>query len=280
MSTRRHPDGAFDHGAQSFTARDSEFLAQVKTWETAQRVAPWPGRLATFDGAWRSAPTQETRWVATPSMNALPKHLLQGLNLKTQVRVTSIQRTGERWQANTENAEVGQYDKVILTSPAPQARDILGPEHPFDAALSRVQYAPCWAAMAHGAAGLDVDGVRITHGPLAWVGRQDSLPGRTPGERWILHASATWSIEHLEKDKAWVASALGEAFQALSGVPWPQLSVHRWRYSLVEHAMARPHLHDQGLYYAGDGCLGGRVETAWLSGVSAARALLGQVNRA
>ncbi|NCG21139.1 MAG: NAD(P)-binding protein [Rhodobacterales bacterium] len=35
MSSRRSPEGRYDHGAQSFTARDPCFLRQVRGWEAA-----------------------------------------------------------------------------------------------------------------------------------------------------------------------------------------------------------------------------------------------------
>lgn len=274
MSTRRHPDGAFDHGAQSFTARDPRFVRQVKLWQSAGAVAPWSGRLAHFDGSLTETADQETRWVATPAMNTLPKRLLQGLTLHTQARVTQIVPEGSALRVETEGGELGLYDRVILTAPAPQALQILGPEHPFAQRLSQVRYAPCWAGMLTGVAEMDWEGVRCSQGPLAWAGRQDTLPGREAGERWVLHGTPEWSAEHLEADKEWVAEQVAQAFADLGGGAGHTLVVHRWRYSLVSTPMGQDHLQHQGLLYAGDGCLGGRIEAAWLSGVAAAGALL------
>ncbi len=57
----------------------------------------------------------------------------------------------------------------------------------------------------------------------------------------------------------------------LAGAPLPapvHLAAHRWRFSLLEQALGEPFLWDPALRlgYASDGCLGGRVEAAWLSG--------------
>ena len=45
MSTRRTDFGAFDHGAQYFTARDPRFRAQVEKWVASGAAAPWPGKV-------------------------------------------------------------------------------------------------------------------------------------------------------------------------------------------------------------------------------------------
>lgn len=274
MSTRRSPTGRFDHGAQSFTARDPRFVRQLRLWEAAGAVAPWTGALGHFDGALKAHPEAEARWVATPSMNALPKCLLQGLTLHTQARIRAVVREGAQWRVESGDGELGLYDRVLLTVPAPQALEILGADHPFAPDLQTVRYAPCWAGMLTGEAGLNWAGILCSQGPLAWAGRQDGLPGRSPGERWVLHATPTWSSEHLEADKEWVAQALAQAFADLGGGNGHTLVVHRWRYSLVTQPMGQDHLHHQGLLYAGDGCLGGRIEAAWRSGVAAAGALL------
>lgn len=276
MSTRRNPQGAFDHGAQSFTARDPRFVRQVKLWEAAGAVAPWPGKLGQFDGVLSAGSNTEPRFVAAPAMNALPKRLLQDLTLHTQTHVQRIAREGQQWRVETETGELGLYDRVILTIPAPQALALLGTDHAFSTALQNVHYAPCWAAMLHGRAGLPWDGIRCSSGPLAWAGRQDTLPDRGGQERWVLHASPEWSQANLEADKNWVAEQLAQAFAELGGGGDHSLDVHRWRYSLVTQAMGKDHLQHQGLLYAGDGCLGGRIEAAWLSGVAAAGAVLAQ----
>jgi predicted NAD/FAD-dependent oxidoreductase len=210
-------------------------------------------------------------------MNALPKRLLQNLTLHTQTRVTQILATETGYQVFTKDGELGQYDTVVLSVPAPQALAILGDAHPFSERLARVQYAPCWAGMAHVEAGLPFDGGRILAGPLAWIGRQDTLPGRTPGERWILHGTSEWSATHIEDDPAQVGQAFRQAFQVVTGRDCPELMLHRWRFSKVTQSIGEDHLQHGGLMYAGDGCLGGRIEDAWLSGVAAAGAVLRRV---
>jgi predicted NAD/FAD-dependent oxidoreductase len=210
-------------------------------------------------------------------MNALPKLLLEGLTLHKQARVSRIVREGEQWRVETESDTLGVFDRVLLTVPAPQALSILGPDHAFSPALAQVRYAPCWAAMLHGSTNLPWAGIRCSTGPLAWAGRQDTLPSRGGPERWVLHASPTWSQANLEAPREWVAEQLAQAFADLGGGTAHTMVVHRWRYSLVTQSIGRDHLQDKGLLYAGDGCLGGRIEAAWLSGMAAADSILAEL---
>ncbi|MGC4441441.1 hypothetical protein ABXW85_21530, partial [Streptococcus suis] len=54
MSTRRSSDGDMDwqcdHGAQYFTASNTEFRSQVFAWEQAGAAQVWQGRIGKHDG--------------------------------------------------------------------------------------------------------------------------------------------------------------------------------------------------------------------------------------
>ena len=72
MSTRRSDGTSFDHGAQYFTARSTEFQQQVHQWQLDGVVAVWDGRFAKagVDGLESCSP-RRTRWVGVPGMNVI-----------------------------------------------------------------------------------------------------------------------------------------------------------------------------------------------------------------
>ncbi|HEY8566945.1 MAG TPA: hypothetical protein VIL65_15715 [Beijerinckiaceae bacterium] len=95
----------------------------------------------------------------------------------------------------------------------------------------------------------------------------------------MAHASPSWSRRHLERDPAEVAGLLQAELARVVGEALPPIrsaAAHRWRYALVEEAIGEPCLWrpEMGLGFAGDGCLGGRVEAACLSGVALAEQVL------
>ncbi len=259
-----------DHGAQYITARDPGFASLLAGCEMAQ----WPdaGRI-----------------VAVPAMSALPRALAAGLDIRLGSHVSALRREGTGWMVDhlpadtvrpghplpeTTPSTEGPFDTVAVTLPAPQAADLLRPVAPgLAAALDGVEYAPCWTWIAVFETRLDLpDTLRPATGPIGWAARNSSKPGRDIAEAWVVQAGPAWSRAHLEDKPGDVAAALRLAL----GVPAPLAeATHRWRYSLVEHALGRPCLWDGavGLGLAGDYCLEGRVEAAFRSGQALARAM-------
>ena len=96
ITTRRRDSGRFDHGAQYFTARDERFLRHVRSWQAQGVVASWPDQnqgngdqIAVIEnGEIKSYSTSEQRFVGTPGMNAIGKHLADGLELGSQSLVS------------------------------------------------------------------------------------------------------------------------------------------------------------------------------------------------
>ncbi len=127
-----------------------------------------------------------------------------------------------------------------------------------------------WAVMLRYAApvALPWDGAFINTGPLRWITRDSSKPGRTGPETWLLHASAEWSEAHIEDSAESVTAALIAAFEALGGPAPLAATAHRWRYADTEPALTLGNWWDASLRLGmcGDWLNGGKVEGAWLSG--------------
>jgi len=241
-----------DHGAQYLRPRDAGFAALL----AAYGAAPWP---------------DEDRFVPVPAMSALPRSLAEGLEITPGHTVTALRRADDAWWVDA----AGPFEAVVLTAPAPQTATLLAPVAPELAAfLSRVVYAPCWTWLAAFDAKLPLpDALRPDAGPIGWAARNNSKPGRDAMEAWVVQASPDWSRAHLEDTPDAVAAALREAL----GAPAPRAqATHRWRYSLVETALDRDCIWDagRGIGLAGDFCIAGRAEAAFLSGRALAEAML------
>ena len=295
MSTRRREVLRFDHGAQYFTVRDRHLRRRVALWEQAGVVQPWDGAFGRIgpQGEFIRDHRDRTRYVGAPSMNALVRHLLTDLEsagrVRWETRIGGIAREQGGWRLSDEaGVSLGQrtFDRVVLAVPAPQAVVLLG-EHAFAAKLSEVEVAPCWAMMSEvsGVTELPWVGVRPERGPIAWIGRDHTKPGRRRGafETWVLHATPDWSRQHLEDTPQQVADALVAALKAMSGLGRVLVhhpTAHRWRYALVTKPLGEACLYDSscGLGVCGDGLVGGRVESALVSAAALAGRLLGALN--
>lgn len=293
MSTRRGEGWACDHGAQYFTARAPLFQAELARWQAAGVAARWQPRLVVFDAEGRrveggaggdAGGDEPARHVGTPRMTAPARQLAAGLDLRLQTTVTALQRYDHGWELAT--AERGvlpeAFDGVLLAVPAPQAVPLLQPVSAELAALAggaRMQ--ACWALMLRFVAplALDFDAAFVNHGPLRWIARDTSKPGREGSETWTLHASAEWSEAHVEDSPESVAAALIAAFCELGGAAPLVWSAQRWRYAITDSALADGCAWDagDGLGLCGDWVNGGRVEGAWLSGHALAQRVLASV---
>jgi renalase len=162
--------------------------------------------------------------------------------------------------------------------PAPQAQDWFAGSA-VAAPLARIRYAPCWTLMwVPKAQALPPDEVFGAAGDgLGWMAREDRKPGRAGAPRLVVQADADWSAAHLDEDPAAVTTELQRMAALRLGIApsGTHAVAHRWRYALVTQAAQQPLLATgDGRYFAGDGCLGGRVEAALLSGRAAAECVL------
>lgn len=284
MATRQTASGTrLDHGAQYFTVCDDSFARCVRSWIDAGIVAPWIARIVELrHGIVGTERSDRPRYVGVPGMHMLARYLAADLQVHLNTPVAPIRRCNDSWQlVSAEGHELGDFEVVIASCPAPQAARLLPPREPIAAAARGVEMSSCWAGMVelHKPLGLDFDAAFVHGNPLGWISRNDSKPRRRRGEAWILHATAEWSEEHLEDEPGDVLTALLDAFAEATGAQLGQpisLAAHRWRYARPVRALDDGCLWDPctGLGACGDWCAAPRVEGAFLSGAAMAGSVL------
>jgi len=276
MSTR-HGDGwQCDHGAQYFTARDPDFRAEVARWVEAGVAGLWKPRLKVFDGT--SAQDRDStleRFVGVSGMTAPACWLADSLAFSPQTTIRQLQRNHEGWQlCSLEHGVLPEYfDAIVLALPAPQAATLLQQTSPALGQLAALAGSAVmrgsWALMLRFAKSLELpfDAAFVNQGPLRWIARDSSKPGRCGAETWLLHASAKWSEAHLTEDAEYVASALLHAFEQLGGASPQAWTTHRWLYadSETELDIACAWQAEENIGLCGDWLNGGKVEGAWQS---------------
>jgi renalase len=282
MATRRGDGWQCDHGAQYFTARDPGFRNEVDRWVRVGAAALWQPRLKSYDGRqWHLPQSALERFVGTPRMTAPARLLAADLPLSLQVTITGLARSPEGWMLTTKDTSpvAQRFDAVVVATPSGQAIPLLQGVAPRLASVAAAaEMRGRWALMLQFDAplALDFDAAFVNHGPLAWVARNSSKPGRSGAETWLLHATPEWSRDHLEDAPDAVTAALLHAFAALGG-PTPQgHTAHRWRYADAASALTIGCAWDSGarIGLCGDWLNGGKVEGAWLSGRAMARRML------
>lgn len=299
MATRRaawqDPAGAahqaaFDHGAPAFTARSAAFSRFVDEAVEDGVLARWSPVMApqghgNLDGL--------AHWVAVPGMPALCRRLLDGTPVRLERAVDALRREGTRWRVEAAGEVLGEgFDAVVLALPPAQAAPLLQPHVPAWAHRAQRQpMLPCWTLMAvlrpHPGGAPGWDAAWPQHGPLSWIARNGSKPGRDDGafECWVAQATAEWSRTHLEQPAAEVQSLLLQALSQALMRPLGErdvahATVHRWRYAHAPRGEAVAPQRcwwdaDAGLAVCGDWLGGAGVEGAWTSGRALAQAIAG-----
>ena len=305
LATRRTADLAVDLGAQYFTAKDERFVQFVASWRKDGVVAPWEGRIRAVDG--RGGMMVETaaadRFVGTPSMNAIARHLAADIEIRTGHRVDRVDREDSVFRIRgtvaapgttlgaldaSADQDLGAFDVIVLCMPPAQASTLLDVPSPSLAEkLRMVPFDPCIAlgfvtdddadrAVAFDGlfVGRDGDPGRV----IAWVAREASKPGRT-GDAWLVHAAPEWSNAHLRDEPSAIEHALLDDLARVLGsgaIRAKASTLQRWKFARSPAPLDRPLFDDEArIGVGGDWTAGGRVEGAFLSGIALAGRVLG-----
>ncbi len=266
MATRRIGQAVFDHGAQFFTVRDPRFQREVDRW--------------LIEGIARTWFKQEghTRYVGVGGMNSIPAELARGLDVHCSIHVESIDKG---WQATARSGEVFEADALILTPPVEQSLALLPAQIPvaLRAELLTIQYLPCFAVMAATTQSSRIPApgyFRPESGEVAWLADNEQK-GISTVPSITIHATPEFTAAYWDAPRDDVGNRL-----ISSAAPWicgeiVERQVHRWKYSNVTGVHPERYLcvqDPQPVLFAGDAFGGPRVEGAYLSGLSAAEALL------
>jgi hypothetical protein len=287
LATRRVADGLADHGAQFFTVRDAEFKAMVDGWLKDDLAYVWS--YGWSDGSTADTPRDgHPRYAIRDGLNNLAKHLAQGVDCRVNHQVAIIERREDVWVATlADEATVYTARMLLLTPPVPQSLKLLESGGvPLDASdadgLAQVAYAPCVCGMFHveGDVHLPEPGaLQRPNAEIAWIA-DNQRKGISPEVRIItLHGGPAFSRAHYDDtDAALISRFTAELASFMDpGAHIREAHIKRWRYSQPTVLYPARCLAATGLplVFAGDAFGEPRVEGAVLSGLAAARAIIG-----
>tara|TARA_R110000787_G_scaffold9090_3_gene31964 strand:- start:11381 stop:12283 length:903 start_codon:yes stop_codon:yes gene_type:complete len=222
LATRRTALGPIDHGAPGV-----------------------PQELAALLGGhvWADGP-QAARCSGLPGASALVRPLAEGLDIRKETEIASLERVAGGWQlGDSDGTDPGMFDGVILAVPAPQALALLGTVPEMTAGLSGVTMAPVWTLLLgfEAPTGMAQKAMDLPF-PAGLALPMLAKPGQSGAERWTVHATPEWSATWLELDKAEAAGRLMEMFRAATGVSQQPayMQSHRWRYARTASPLGAP----------------------------------------
>jgi predicted NAD/FAD-dependent oxidoreductase len=293
-ATRRVEKTVVDHGLTFYHGSDVRLRASLESAAEDSLVPGWPREIygsgtpcqpgALRKGDWRLA--------FANGVNAFPKRLASGLDLRLNARVIALDHAGKWWRVVDEHGEEIRVRDLVLTLPSPQALDLLAPRKDEPRELrslrslaSEIGFVPSLTVLALYPAGTPVPEWEMWYPEdstiLQLISHDSSKRKRPDRTTLVLQALPGWSREQWERPEAeWLAAMLEDA-GGIAGV-WaasPEtVQTHRWRYARIGGGgdLTGPMLVElpEGarLGLAGDGFFpGGGVQAAWRSGLDLAR---------
>ncbi|MGD1859812.1 MAG: NAD(P)/FAD-dependent oxidoreductase [Leptolyngbyaceae cyanobacterium] len=264
LATRRFDGTPIDHGARYFAAHHERLQTLTQHWLDRQILSPWQPHTYELSATGELYPRSldQPLLVAPAGMNAIGKHLAEGLTVHRQQRLISLKLTDQQtWLLTAESATdqatiLHQAKAVVLALPAPQIIPILAPlqsdpnVQKILAALETVTYAPMITVMAQYETAIAQPRAPLPTSPttawmiqghpdtpLFWAGL-DSSKRAVAEVNVVLHSSAAFARQWLETNNL---QSAGEALLASASQligDWlarpTRWQVHRWRYALVE----------------------------------------------
>jgi len=236
LSSARMGELSVDLGAPGLSQAQQEALAAMLPDSALPELSPWQPVTTDFD--LQTLPAQKMFWVPCPRSSGLTRGLLRNIEFKSRVRVAAVNTdlgTG-LWLEDEAGTQLGRFDRVVVSTPAPQAVPLLQQAPRLQQAARRAEMMPCWVLLlqlSHRPARLaEVDWLEGEHPVFRRVWRDSGKPART-GETWFIEARSDWSRQHIGTDAANVQSRLLESFSALCQqvIEPEQARIHRWLYA-------------------------------------------------
>jgi predicted NAD/FAD-dependent oxidoreductase len=268
LSSRSFEGGWIDHGAPYLSSERPDFLAFLKDHLPASSLQPWQPQVA---GSLHR--DEQPHWIGVPRSSALTRGLLGDIPFQASTRIARLAASADGWQLfNDGESLLGCWPQVVIAVPAPQTLALLRGQPALADEISTVKMEPCWVTAIRTKTKLieQADVSAYEDSIIHRVTHNSAKPGRQNTNVYLLQATSSWSLAHLEETAESVGHQLQQRFDQLvdKAVDSEILFSHRWRYAFTESPLGHPCLWDADLSLGvcGDWCLGRRVEDAWQSG--------------
>ncbi len=278
IATRYANEFHFDHGAQFFHAKTSEFEKFLQPLLKDNVIQLWKARFREYDGPtvineriWDDKPAH---YVGIPNMNSIGKYLAKNLNVKLLTRVEKLIPSNNKWKIfDDANNDLGDFDWVIVTTPSPQTIKLLPSNISFYNNLLDKKMLACFSLMLGFSQPIDLgfDAALVKNADISWISINSSKPKRNQHTTTLLiHSTNAYATEHIDNAKEPITQHLLTTTSEIIGKDLKKanhVAIHGWRYANIGKQSGSSYLLDKTnkLAVCGDSLIRGRIESAFTS---------------
>ena len=227
---------------------------------------------------------KEAKYIGVNGMNAIPKHLSSDLEIHQSMNVEKLNYENATWQLVMKSGEVFSCQELVLTPPLPQVVNLLEGSNLFNKIanserLASVEYEKGLSLMLvlDKPSQIPIPGcVKFESGPVSWIADNSKKDGFSDEYCITVHANLKYADTTWNEENSVIADTMIESIQPLLGSKVVDWHIHRWLYAFANNPLRAAFYREANmqLTIAGDAFISSRVESAALSGISAAEALI------
>ncbi|QLD84191.1 FAD-dependent oxidoreductase [Natronomonas halophila] len=293
-ATRRNDDRRYDHGANYVKSGRDRVDEIITEGLPTDGLVDIEEPVWTFDESGtitEGDDRDDHKWTYEEGITQIAKRLFAETEatVRLETRVGRLSHNGGKWWVLDEDGgDLGTYDAVVLTPPAPQTADILAATEwadsllvELEAALESVSYRSIYSVILGYPFEIETSWYGLVNTDrghaIGWLSREELKDGHVPdGESLlVVQMSPDWTVDRFGDPKSaaiddaasLVADLLDD--ERLADPDWTD--TQRWRYALPNESVDADLLRkseDDGLYFAGDWVVGdGRVHLALENGL-------------
>ncbi len=277
MSTRQENSFIFDHGAQFFKIKTTDFKKFLSELFSQQIIKPWNFRLAYFDGQNLSKikfiRDEDKFYVGVPNMDSIIKHLSKNCNVILNTKIERIKKQNDKWNLYDQNKRsYGSYDWVVLSLPAQQSLELITEKISFYPLIEKIKMKGCFSLMVGMSEplNLDYDAALIENEDIAWFAVNNSKPSRMNNNCLLINSSYEYASKNINTSKDKVLRHLlniSSKFINNDLLKSNIIKIHEWRYVEAKCSPKEDYFidHKKKVAVCGDWFINSRVEGAFLS---------------
>jgi len=283
IATRYNQEWEFDHGVPFFEAKTEKFQVFLQKFIEEGVVASWNPKVVDERG--NETPIEGKYFVGIPKMNALPKNLSKGFDIKFETRICKMERKIDGWHLCDDSSKTySAFNFVVTSCPPQQAFDILPDECLYKSSLKSFEMLPKFVSLFGFETGFEsgvnfnFDIAHITNSKIEKVVCNHKKNGRNNKPSIVVYACDEYSLKNVEMEKELVGQELLAELKHLFGnFENPTLlQTHRWLYSQPKFKSELLSLSDKtiGIISCGDWLSSGDIEGVFTSGMESLKYFL------